>query len=107
MWCGIDSSTQSLKVMLVDSSHLIHHEVSVNFDAELGQQYGVQGGITRRTYGLPKDIEHEPVERVSTARARTTACALALSFHLVRLLSAVCGCPALRCIHVRAGSRPL
>ena len=63
MWCGIDSSTQSLKVMLVDSSHLIHHEVSVNFDAELASVYPIQGGITRSTYGLPKEVEAEAIQR--------------------------------------------
>ena len=67
MWCGIDSSTQSLKVMLVDSSHLIHHEVSVNFDASLSSSYPIRGGITRGTYGLPPGVEQPALQSPAAA----------------------------------------
>ena len=64
LYLGLDCSTQSLKAMLVDSSRLITHEVSVNFDAELGHAFPVSGGITRRTYGLPDELQQPAMDAV-------------------------------------------
>lgn len=80
LWCGIDCSTQSLKVLLIDSEHVIRHEVAVNFDQSLAQHFpGMKAGITRATYGLPQDVEQHIIEQVAPhARAAALRHQLAL-----------------------------
>ena len=71
LWCGIDCSTQSLKVLLLDSAHVIVHEVAVNFDQRLQQHFpGMKAGITRATYGLPKQLEQNVIDNVTAARTQ-------------------------------------
>ena len=84
MWCGIDSSTQSLKVMLVDSSRLIHHEVSINFDAQLSSVYP-QGSITRGTYGLPAELERAALQADGAAASLIVTSPTLLFVHALDL----------------------
>jgi sugar (pentulose or hexulose) kinase len=69
LYLGLDCSTQSLKAMLVESSRLITHEVTINFDAELGSVFPISGGITRRTYGLPEELQKPAIDSVRPQRA--------------------------------------
>ena len=67
LWCGLDCSTQSLKLLLVDGGRVIRHEVAVNFDQSLQQHFpDMRAGITRATYGLPKDTEQHVIQQVAT-----------------------------------------
>jgi len=48
---GLDSSTQSLKAVLIDSSFRVQGETAVNFDRDL-PRFGTEGGVHRHADGL-------------------------------------------------------
>lgn len=51
LFLGIDSSTQSLKAVVIDSSKKVVHEVAVNFDQDL-PEFGTKGGVHKQRDGL-------------------------------------------------------
>ena len=81
LFVGIDCSTQSLKIVVVDTDKVIVSEAAVNFDAEL-PHYNVRGGVVRSTYGL-KDVDahvaNDPLVITSPSLMFAEALDLALS----------------------------
>jgi xylulokinase len=51
LFLGLDSSTQSLKATVIDSSLKVVHEISVNFDRDM-PAYRTEGGVHRGKDGL-------------------------------------------------------
>jgi len=51
LFLGVDSSTQGLKVTLIDASFKVLHDVAVNFDKDL-PEFKTEGGVHRHPDGL-------------------------------------------------------
>lgn len=45
LYLGFDLSTQQLKAVVISSDLKVHHEVKVDFDADLGSKYDVKKGV--------------------------------------------------------------